>query len=121
MAIVFEIAALGILIGIAAIHASRFRRNIPTSDWFHAIWTTIYFIPCIVICFLWGSWWLAAAFIFERAVFFSPILNLMRGDKAFFYTGNSVTGSWFDKFLGKSVPYFWAASLIIFVLIQFKL
>ena len=116
----FEIGMLGVIIGICAIHAKRFRDNIPTGDWFHILWALIYFIPCVVMCLLWGSWWLAAAFVAERMVFFNPVLNKMRG-KSFFYTGNTVTGSVIDKILGKAFPIVWGISVIIFVFIQFKL
>jgi hypothetical protein len=88
----WEIAALGIITGTCIIHANIFARNRIIGPWFHFIWAAVYFIPLGAIAYLNGSWWLAGVFIMERAVFYNPILNLIR-QRPFFYQGSATANN----------------------------
>lgn len=111
----YEIAALMIIIGVCAIHADIFARNRIIGPWFHALWAGVYFIPCGVMAYLTGSWWLAGAFIMERAIFYNPILNLMR-DKPFFYQGSNSLNHAVTNWL--YTPVLWIGYIIGFIIIN---
>jgi len=111
----YEIAALILIIGITSIHAHIFENNVKIGPWFHFLWGMVYFIPCGIIAWLTGSWWLAGAFLFERLVFYNPILNLIR-ERPFFYQGSGpVHAALTNKFY---TPIAWIGYIVGFITIN---
>jgi len=111
----YEILALIAIIGITSVHAHIFNENRKIGPWFHFLWAAVYFIPCGVIAYLTGSYWLAGAFILERAVFYNPILNLIR-QRPFFYKGYGTIHPAITNFL--YTPLLWVVYILAFITIN---
>lgn len=123
MMALLQIPMLAVIITITLIHAKRFAENKAIGVWFHFTWGCVYFIPAAFLCWQMGSYWLAGAFCLERFVFYNFILNIIRKEK-FFYLHAGVNGSWWDDLellWVKAYPWFWAASVLGFIAIQFYL
>ena len=112
----WEIPALILIIVVCYIHAGIFARNRIIGPWFHFLWAMSYFIPCGVIAYFTRSWWLAGAFIMERAVFYNPVLNLIR-QRPFFYQG-SATANNHAISNGLYTPFLWIVYIIGFIIIN---
>lgn len=67
------------------------------------------------------AWLLLPAFILERFVFFSQILNLLRHKTFFYIDPDDPHGSKIDKLLAKVYKQVWFVCVIWFILIQFFL
>lgn len=122
MIALWQILTLAMIIAITWFHKKRFDANKPVGPWWHFWWSCVYGIPAGVIAWHYHSYWLAAAFVLERFVFYNWILNLRRG-RAFFYvvSKNSKPGFW-DKiytWFNKFYPYIWGAGVICYIIIQF--
>ena len=121
----WEIAFLGLIIGITKIHADKFAANKPISPLFHAMWTLIYFVPGTFLAWRYSSWWLVAACILERFVFYNVVLNIWRfgwNAKKFFYIHSGENGSvWDDLELkwASFYPFAWGIGMLGFIIIQF--
>lgn len=120
-----EALFLAPIIGVAAHHAQRFDRQLPTGKLFHFLWACS-FIP--VIAALWlltdHNWLLAGALVLERFIVFSPVLNLLRHPrKPFFYIHKKLqpldkNGSWQDELIGKAYIPVWVVSVIGLIILQ---
>jgi hypothetical protein len=122
--IIIEAAACIWMAMICWVHAAWFVNNIKTGPWFHAVFGAVYAVPVIWIGWFWRhDLVLIVALVTERFVVYNPMLNLIR-DKPFFYLSvNNDHPSWWDELEMKYnhlYPFVWIASLILFVLIQFK-
>ena len=109
----WEIAALGLIIGTCVIHAHRFAANKSVGPLFHTIWAVIYFAPLLLISWFEASWVLALAFVIERFFFYNPVLNLIRHRPFFYLSVKSDHPSWWDELEIKwraAYPYVWALS-----------
>ena len=129
----YEIPMLIIVVGVAKYHADHYDNNIPISGWWHFLWGLPFAGLVGVLFLITRDYWLVAALIFERFLFFNPTLNFMRKklklpshwDTFFYLHGEAVNGSFVDTFLenivGKLYPALWFISLAFFIYLQFKL
>jgi hypothetical protein len=72
-----------------------FKRNLPISHAWHAVYYCLTILPMMYFFRAW--WWQVAVIgVLERLAVFDVCLNLIRG-KPLFYNGAGTTGSWLDK------------------------
>jgi hypothetical protein len=119
----WELAMLFVIIAITKIHADKFAHNRAISPTFHFLWAVVYFIPCAVISYLTGSWWLAVAFILLRFVAYNIILNVWR-TRPFFYIHSGLNGSWWDELelhWANLYGWIWGVGVIALIIINFIL
>jgi hypothetical protein len=116
----YEAAMLGVIIGITKIHADKFAQNKPISPSFHFLWAVVYFIPCSVIAFIYGSWWLLSLFVLLRFISYNIALNIWR-TKPFFYIHSGLNGSKWDELELKwsgLYPFLWGVGVLLFIYIN---
>jgi hypothetical protein len=117
----WELLAVAQIIGITYYHCELFTANKKISPLFHAEWALAYFLPGLLVAFLFHSWRLLEAWAVIRLVAYNPILNRWR-HLGIFYLSSGKNGSLFDKIEMKWIkffPYFWLASLVLLIALQF--
>lgn len=101
---------------MAFYHAKLIKQNRPIN---HFLWSAIYSILVIITIIF--NFKVAIAAVLIREVFFSPVLNFLRG-KAFFYTNPSPQGSVLDRLeTGNSLQIIYFISFAALIVIQFFL
>lgn len=117
----YEILFIFLIFFITTLHKDRFKKNIKVGSLFHTVWAVIYFIPAVVLYFVYHSWELCAAIAAMRFCFYNPILNELRGEDWFYLSVNSENPSWWDRVeigWGKAYPFVCIISYGIFLLIN---
>jgi hypothetical protein len=121
MPYIAEILFLMIQVWVADYQSQQFDAGKSIS---HTLWAAIMGAIIVVAWYICGkNYWLIAALLIIRFVFFSILLNFMRHPrKPFFYLGSG--GSVMDGILlkiQKAYPLLWSAMFLLLIFIQFRL
>jgi hypothetical protein len=96
--------------------AKLFKRNLPISHKWHAVYYCLTILPMLYFFVAW-PWQVVVIALLCRLAFFDPVLNLMRG-KPLFYNGAGTTGSWLDRW-ENSLSVTWVKVLKVFYILAF--
>lgn len=123
MQVIFEIIFAACIAVIAEWQAHKINEGKPIN---HFWWGVVFAVLIALGFFFQRSFWFLAALLLQHFIFFAPLLNLFRNPrKPFFYiSSDPKKGSTWDGLLLKIQPYYpyiYFASVIAFVLLQFKL
>jgi hypothetical protein len=87
---------LAIIFVQAKWQAVLFKRNLPISHKWHALYYCLTILP--MVYFFSAFWWQVVLIgILCRLAFFDGILNAIRGKPVFGYNGRGTTSSWLDR------------------------